>query len=191
MNAISTKSRHPLAENLVLAGWCIIVLWALLLLNMLTPYDFRQWGIQPRTIAGLKGIIFCPLLHANWKHLAANTVVLYVMLVLTLSYSRSLAIGAIIVIWWLGGGLVWLFARAGTVHIGASGLIFGLISYMIFSGIFRREWRAILLSLLVLFLYGGTLLAVFQLIPGVSWSSHFYGAVAGIIAAWWQRTRHR
>jgi membrane associated rhomboid family serine protease len=96
---------------------------------------------------------------------------------------------AILIITLLGGGLVWVFGTANTIHIGASGLIFGLIGFLLFSGIFRREWTALFVSLAIGFFYGGALLSLLSVVPGISWSGHFFGFLAGVMAAWWTKTK--
>jgi membrane associated rhomboid family serine protease len=89
----------------------------------------------------------------------------------------------------LGGLAVWLFGSASAIHIGASGVVFGLVGYLLFIGLFRREWVALAVSAAVFFFYGGALLSLLQLTPGVSWSSHFYGFLAGVLAAWRTKTK--
>ena len=79
------------------------------------------------------------------------------------------------------------FGTANTIHIGASGLIFGLIGFLLFSGIFRREWTALFVSLAIGFFYGGALLSLLSVVPGISWSGHFFGFLAGVMAAWWTK----
>ena len=111
--------------------------------------------------------------------------ILFVLLVVSLSFSRKLTIMAILVISLVGGGLVWLFGGSNTVHIGASGIIFGLIGFLTFIGIFRREWKALLFSLAVFFFYGGTLLSLLRYVPGTSWTGHFFGFLSGALAASW------
>jgi membrane associated rhomboid family serine protease len=102
-------------------------------------------------MGGLPGIVLCPFLHVSLTHLIANSVALFVLLSLALTIGRVLTICALVLILLFGGGLVWLFGRAGTVHVGASGLIFGLIGFLAASGLFRLEWRALAYSILALY----------------------------------------
>ena len=104
-----------------------------------------------------------------------------------MSYNRKLTLEAVAFIGLAGGGLVWVFGSANSVHIGASGIIFGLIGFLLFLGVFRREWKTMIISLVVLVFYGGTLLSLLVYIPGVSWSGHFFGFCAGVVAAWLAR----
>jgi membrane associated rhomboid family serine protease len=107
-----------------------------------------------------------------------------ILLWLALTYSRIQAVEAIIIIVMVGGGLVWIFGAAGTVHVGASGVIFGLIGFLLFSAVFTRDIKSFLVAIVVLFFYGGAMLTGFVPTPGVSWSGHVFGFLAGILAAW-------
>jgi membrane associated rhomboid family serine protease len=178
------KSHRNLETSLTV----VIVLWLVLLADLLLPIDLRQYGIRPREIDGLAGILFAPFLHANLAHLAANSGALFVLMLVSLSYNRRLTFRAAAVIILLGGFLVWVFGRPHTIHIGASGLIFGLIGFFLFLGFFRREWSALVVSIIVFFLYGGALLSLLVYVPGVSWSGHVFGFVSGVAAAWFARS---
>jgi membrane associated rhomboid family serine protease len=173
-----------LKQALKTATAMVMLLWGIHAFNWFLPFDLRHFGIRPRSLEGLVGILGAPLLHGNLSHLAANTGALIVLLTVALAYHRKLAISALGIII-LGGGLaVWLFGSASAIHIGASGVVFGLVGYLLFIGLFRREWVALAVSAAVLLLYGGGLFSLLQITPGVSWSSHFYGFLAGVLAAW-------
>ena len=178
-------------KNLQLAMLLILLPWLVFLINLVVPVDLRLFGLRPRQIDGLWGILCAPFLHGNLNHLIANTGALFVLLVAALAYSRRLALVALLIIAVLGGGLVWIFGKANTIHIGASGIIFGLIGFLIFIGLFRREWRAMALSAGVFFLYGGAILSLLDNIPGISWEGHAFGFLSGCLAAWWTKSRKR
>ena len=173
-----------LKRSLIAAALVVGLVWLVFFLNLITPNDLRIYGIQPRHLTGLRGILFSPFLHANFAHLTANTGAMFVLLAISFLYSIRLTIAALAIIMGLGGGAVWLFGAPYTVHVGASGVIFGLIGFLIFSGLFRRDILALAASLLVLFLYGGMLFYNFIPAPGVSWTGHVFGFIAGVIAAW-------
>ena len=150
-------------------------------------------GIRPLEADGLWGVLFAPLLHANWAHLLANTgpaLVLGFLLTLT-GLSRFVFAAAIV--WILGGLGTWLIGNLGsscgpTDHIGASGLIFGWLTFLLVFGWFTRRIWQILVSVVVLFLYGGVLwgaVPVLNVCGGVSWQGHLCGALAGVVAAYW------
>ncbi len=151
-----------LSRNVKTALTAVTCLWVIfvlgMILNQFWSVDIRSFGIQPREAKGLVGIMFWPFLHGNIFHLLANSFALFFLILLSLVFFKKLTILAIVIITLVGGSAVWVFAGRNTVHIGASGLIFGLIGFMISGGIFRKELKALLLSGVVLFLYGGLLL---------------------------------
>ena len=169
--------------SLIIVG----AIWAVFVLNLFLPYDLRMYGLRPRQISSLQGILFMPFLHGNLTHLIANTGTLLVLLVASLSFSRKLTLFALLVIFLIGGGLVWLFGGPNTVHIGASGIIFGLIGFLMFIGFFRREWKSLAVSFVIFLFYGGALLSLMTYMPGISWTGHLFGFLSGILAAWWSR----
>ncbi|GBC61124.1 rhomboid family intramembrane serine protease [Desulfonema ishimotonii] len=176
-----------LYRNIQIAFALITVLWLIYAINIVLPADLRCYGLKPRRTDGLPGIVLAPLLHASFRHLTGNSGPLFVLLVVSLTLSRSMTLAALFLITVLGGGGVWLFGTAGTVHVGASGLIFGLLGFTICIGIFQRRWKPLIFSLIVFFAYGGVLMSLFIHMPGVSWSSHFWGFISGVLAAWWLR----
>ena len=171
--------------NLRIAFAAVVILWLVYLLNFVLIVDLRLYGLKPRDINGLWGIFAAPFLHVDLHHLTANTGVLFILLVVSLSYSRALTLQAILIIMLLGGGMVWVVAKPGTLHIGASGIIFGLIGFLICLGIFRRDWKALIISIVISILYGGVLYSLLIYIPGISWSGHLFGFISGVLAAWW------
>ena len=174
-------------KKLQLALIAVSLPWLVYLGDRFTPVDFRLYGLRPRHLNGLWGIILSPFLHVDINHLIANTGALFVLLIVSLSFSRRLTFISILIISIVGGGLVWVFGRGNTVHIGSSGIIFGLIGFLMFIGIFRREWMALVVSLVIFFFYGGALLSLFADLPGISWESHFFGFISGVLAAWWTK----
>jgi membrane associated rhomboid family serine protease len=165
---------------------CVILfigfIWAVYLISLADP-RVDHYGVVPRTAVGLTGIAAMPFLHANLHHLVGNTIPLAVLLLL-LAGSRARSWWVVIAVTVLGGLLLWLFGRPA-VHIGASGLISGLTSFLILSGIRERRVVPLLTAVLVGFLYGSSL--VMGVVPRfgsqVSWDGHLCGAVAGVIVA--------
>jgi membrane associated rhomboid family serine protease len=159
----------------------LLVMWGIRLVDALIPVDFNQFGLLPRTLRGLTGIVTMPFLHVGFGHLISNTVPLVILLGLTVA-SRHQAWPAIVGIIAGNGILLWLFGR-NAYHIGASGLVFGLIAYLITVGIREKQIVSVSVALLVGFLFGGTLL--FGVIPDFSsadsWDGHLCGAVAGVL----------
>ncbi len=172
-------------QNLQIALAAIAILWLVYLINIVLVVDLRLYGLKPRDLDGLWGILVAPFLHVGLHHLIANTGVLFILLAVSLSYSRALTFKALLTIMLLGGGMVWLLGKGGTIHIGASGIIFGLIGFLMFLGIFRRDWKAVMISVVISLLYGGALLTLLVYVPGISWTGHFFGFISGVLAAWW------
>jgi len=165
-----------IASGFVALLWVIAVLdWAL----DLGPEDF---GVRPRQLAGLPGILFAPLLHGGFGHLIANSPPLLV-LGTTMLYLYPQSALRVLPAVYLGPGIaVWLFAR-GSSHVGASGLVYGLVSYIFVAGLLRRDRRAIAASLLVCFMYGALVWGVLPIERGVSWETHLAAAVIGVLLA--------
>ena len=171
-------------RNIRSAFIAIAVLWIVYIINFVLPVDLRLYGLIPRHTDGLWGIIAAPFLHVDIHHLMANSGALFILLAVSLSYSRPLTLRALLVIVLAGGGMVWLLGRPGTVHIGASGVIFGLVGFLMCLGIFRREWKALIISIVITILYGGALHSLLIYIPGISWTGHLFGFLSGVLAAW-------
>lgn len=183
-----TVMEKKLVNHLQLALGVIALLWVIHAADWLMPMmDLRTWGIRPRRISGLWGIAFCPFLHVDWRHLATNSGTLFILLTMSLSFDRKLTAMAIAIIMGLGGFAVWLFGEPNSVHVGASGVIFGLIGFLMFVGLFRRRWDSVLVSVVTAVAYGGAFRALFVYQAGVSFSSHLFGFLAGVLAAWWLR----
>jgi membrane associated rhomboid family serine protease len=160
------------------------VIWGVYFLDLALPMDLKAWGIRPKTVSGLVGLLASPFLHLNYEHLMANSNSLFILLLLALSLNRGVALKAMAIIVVVGGGLVWVFGSSHTIHIGASGLIFGLIGFLLAYGIITRDWQTLLVSVYVTVTYGGALLTGLVPKTGVSWTGHLFGALAGVLAAW-------
>ncbi len=156
------------------------VMWGVFLLSYLLP--LKDYGLQPRSVVGLLGIVTMPFLHAGISHIVGNSIPLVVLLFLLVgSRAKSWQIVAEIVV--LGGALLWVFGRNAN-HVGASGLVSGLIAFLILGGVFERRMIPVIVAIVTFVLYGGSLL--WGLIPrdaSVSWDGHLCGAVAGGLLA--------
>lgn len=161
------------------------------LADIVVPVDFGQFGIVPRSPEGARGILFAPLLHGDFTHLISNSVPLVVLGTGLLYLYRRVSWWVVLIVYVLGGAGVWLFARPASVHIGASGLIYGFAAFIFFSGLLRRDPPSIALALVVTFLYGGMVWGVLPLEPGVSFEAHLSGALAGILCAFLFRNAAR
>ncbi|WP_245401972.1 rhomboid family intramembrane serine protease [Nocardia albiluteola] len=141
-------------------------------------------GIRPRSLDGLEGIAFAPLLHGSWAHLLGNTLPVIVLGLLTLLTGIGRGLGATAIIWVISGLGPWLIGDSRSVTIGASGLVFGWLLYLISRGVFARNLWQIVVGVIVGLLYGGILLGVLPGQPGISWQDHLFGALGGLVAGW-------
>lgn len=162
------------------------VIWAVYLVDWLggSVIELNQYGLRPRNLYGLVGVVTMPFLHGNFSHLIGNTIPLFVLLAL-LAGSRAsswLIVGLIVL---LGDSLLWLFSFNGdAVHVGASGLIYGLATFLVLAGLLERRVLSLFIALLVGFLFGTSMLAGLVPKTGVSWDGHLYGAIAGALVAY-------
>ncbi|MDA7429070.1 rhomboid family intramembrane serine protease [Primorskyibacter aestuariivivens] len=161
----------------------VALLWAVHLLNWTIGYGLNPaFGLIPRHVSGLDGVIAMPLLHGSFAHLMANTPPLLVMggLLVATTTRALLPVNAVVI--GLGGGFVWLFGSSA-IHIGASGLVFGWFGFLVARGLVDRSLITLGATLVVGLLYGSILWGVLPGQPGVSWEAHLFGALAGAAAA--------
>lgn len=148
--------------------------------------DLDLHGVQPRLFSGLDGVLFAPLLHHGWEHLVANTVPVLVLGFLAMAGGLRQWVAVTATIWIIGGLGVWLTAAPATITVGASGLIFGWLTFLLIRGWFNGSVKQILLGVVLFVLWGGMLWGVLPGDPGVSWQGHLFGAIGGVLAAWLQ-----
>ncbi|WP_235916266.1 rhomboid family intramembrane serine protease [Antrihabitans cavernicola] len=161
-----------------------VLLYAIEAVDVLANHRLDQAGVEPREVDGLWGILFAPMLHFGWGHLIANTIPMLVLGFLSLMAGIARGITATAVVWIVGGIGTWLTGGSGSVHIGASVLIFGWLTFLLARGIFNRSAMQILIGLVVLVFYGSLLWGVLPSDPRISWQGHLFGAIGGLIAAW-------
>jgi len=188
--------KKEIKQSFIIALWAVAIIWIVFLVlgpifGIFSESELNDFGIIPRKQIGLKGIIFSPFLHSNWGHLIGNSISLFILTFLVAHFYKKLWIPTTIFSVLVGGLSVWLFARSAN-HIGASGVIFSFIGFLLFSGIFRKSPKSIIIGIVVLLLYGGTLIyGIIPSRPGVSWEGHLFGAIAGIIAAYMYRNKYK
>jgi len=179
--------RKKLFLSMIIPGIFVFLMWMVKIVEVLFDIDLSQFGIYPLSIKGLRGIIFSPFIHADFTHLFNNSVPLFFLSIALFYFYSEVALRVFIGTYFITGFLVWIAGRDAW-HIGASGLVYGLASFLFFSGIIRRYFRLIALSLLIVFLYGSM---VWGLFPGVyknvSWESHMLGFFSGVVLAVWYK----
>ncbi|MDP4223838.1 MAG: rhomboid family intramembrane serine protease [Bacteroidota bacterium] len=179
--------RKKILLSMMIPGIFVFIMWLVKIVEVLFNLDLSGYGIFPLTVRGLPGIIFSPLIHSGFGHLFNNSLPLFFLGTALFYFYSEIAVKVSLWTYFLTGLFVWIAGRQAW-HIGASGLVYGLTSFLFFSGIIRRYYRLVALSLLIVFLYGSM---VWGLFPGVyknvSWESHMLGFISGIILAIWYR----
>jgi membrane associated rhomboid family serine protease len=167
----------------VLPAFLLLLIWAVYLLDQGLGWESARHGLEPRTASGLPGILLAPFLHADLQHLIGNSVPLLVLGTALIYFFPTIALRVTAIAWLATGSGVWLAARP-SVHIGASGLVYALAAFLFLSGLLRRQRSQMGLSLLIVFLYGGMFWGIFPIVPRMSWESHLWGGVVGLLLAW-------
>jgi membrane associated rhomboid family serine protease len=161
----------------------IIAMWIFHIIYASTGSRLGLIGVYPRHPSGIIGIFASPFLHGDWQHLISNSIPLMVLMTIIFSFFKRVAIKSIVLIYILTGTAVWLFAR-DVIHIGASGVVYGLVSFVFWNGIFRRNLKSIILALIVTILYSGYFLGILPNQEGISWESHLFGGIVGILVSY-------
>jgi membrane associated rhomboid family serine protease len=160
----------------------VFLIWLVYFLEIRFGNNFNEYGIYPQTLTGLRGIIFSPFLHGSIEHLFGNSIPLLVMLASLFYFYEGIATKVLLWGIFLTGFLTWTFARP-SYHIGASGVVYFLVSFIFFSGVFRKYYRLAAVSLIVVFLYGSTVWYIFPIEEQISWEGHLSGFLVGFIFA--------
>ncbi|MFN0729780.1 rhomboid family intramembrane serine protease [Polaribacter gochangensis] len=158
----------------------IFVIWFVYWIEIHFSFNFTKAGIYPRSLSGLKGVLFSPFIHSDTNHLFNNSIPLFVLLSFLIYFYRSVYLKVIFLGGLLSGLLTWLIAREA-YHIGASGIVYLLFSFVFFSGIIKKQFQLVAVSLIVIFLYGSMVWYVFPIKEGVSWEGHLSGFLVGFI----------
>lgn len=158
----------------------VLLIWGLELVDtVILRGQLDRWGIRPRRLSGLWGIVWAPLLHGNLKHLTANTVPLLVLGWLITLQGRNVFLLVTGMVWVASGVGTWLFGGNNTNHIGASGIVFGYFGYLLLRGYFEQSPTAIAIAVLVGLIYGSMIWGVLPIRRGKSWQSHLFGFLGG------------
>lgn len=150
--------------------------------DFVLPINLLGFGIRPRSLFGLTGIIFSPFLHSNFAHLAANFIPLLVLSILVSMLNPARFVQRTVLLILLSGGLTWLISSAGIV-VGASGLVFAYWAFLITHGLVKKRFKEVLIAIITIFIYGALALTLFKFEQGVSWAGHISGVIAGVLLA--------
>jgi membrane associated rhomboid family serine protease len=181
-------SDDPIVLGVVLVLALVALMWVVEGVDQLADGRLDAYGIVPREVDGLDGVAFAPFLHGGWDHLIGNTIP-FLVLGLAIALGGIARVATVTVIVALVGGLgTWLVAPSNTIHIGASGIVFGFAAYLVARGVYSRSIGQIALGVVVLAVWGTTLLRGLVPEDGISWQGHLFGAIGGVLAA---RLLHR
>lgn len=185
---IDTTATAPAKRDDRQAGFLLVaamagLMWLVEIADAVSGWDPDSWGIRPHDPDRLIGVVFAPFLHADFGHLAGNTVPFLALgfAIALNGLARVLAVTAIVAL--VGGLGTWLIASESSIHIGASGIVFGYASYLIVRGAFNRSALELLMGALVAAIWGSALLSGLLPADGISWQGHLSGAVGGVVAA--------
>ncbi|MFK7810729.1 MAG: rhomboid family intramembrane serine protease [Saprospiraceae bacterium] len=195
---MSPNKKATLLDRIRLPLFFLFLIWSIHFLQVVMNWKLGFLGILPREFHGLKGIFFAPLIHADLKHLVNNSIPFFALSSIILYFYPRVAVNSFVRIYLFTGIMVWLIGNyffcgleyghgCNSYHIGASGVVYGLATFIMGTGIFRRNIKSIVLALIVLFYYSGMFMGILPREEGVSWESHLYGGIVGLLVAWYYR----
>lgn len=191
MHSVNWKQKRALEKKRVTLSvliplWFCTIIWMIHFIQWGFGIDLSLLGIVPRELKGLRGIVFGPLLHGSWGHLGSNTLPMLALGFLMIYFYHSIAYRIIFLIWFFDGLGVWLIGR-DSVHLGASGLIYGMASFLFFSGMLRKNRSLLAVSLVTVFAYGSMVWGMLPYVTDVSWEAHLMGFLSGVMLAVYYR----
>ncbi|MGB2364469.1 MAG: rhomboid family intramembrane serine protease [Flavobacteriales bacterium] len=178
---MSTQRKYSI---FILPALFILVLFVVEWIEYTYGMRFAKYGVLPRTLEGLKGVLLSPFIHSDWKHLTNNALPLFVLTATLGFFYKGIAKEVFLWSWLMSGLWLWAIGRP-SFHIGASGLLYALASFLFFSGFIRKHTKLMSISMFVVFLYGGMVWGIFPMKKHISWEGHLAGALAGLILAYW------
>ena len=183
------SEKRKLIHSLIFPALFIFIMWMVKFSEIIFNIDFKDLGVYPRSVYGLIGIISSPFIHADFAHLIANSLPLFFLSFMLFYFYREISYKIFFLIFFVTGIWVWFGGRE-SFHIGASGIVYGLASFLFFSGIIRRNTKLMGITLVIAFLYGSMIWGIFpEFFPekNISWESHLSGLLGGLIFAYYYR----
>ncbi len=174
-------------HSMIFPGAFVVAFWLIELIERTLDLNLANFGVYPLHLKGLPGILFSPFIHSGFNHLMSNSIPFFILFFALIYFYRHISYRIFFFLYILSGLTVWLAGREAW-HIGASGVVYALASFHFISGIIRNDVRLLTLSVVVVFLYGGLIWGVFPIDPSISWEGHFWGAVSGIVLAFYYRS---
>ena len=173
-------------HSLIFPAAFIFIFWLVKIIEQTTGLSFIKLGVYPHHLNGLQGIIFSPFIHSDFNHLISNSIPFFILLFMLIYFYRRISYRIFFQMYILAGICVWLAGREAW-HIGASGVIYALAAFHVVSGVIRNDARLLTLSVIVVFLYGGMIWGIFPINPDISWEGHLWGAISGVVLAFYYR----
>ena len=188
MSKMEKDEKQKLFFSLFYPGCFVALIWVVKILERVLEDSFVSFGIYPRELYGLKGILFSPLIHSDFSHLINNSIPLLILGACLFYFYRKLAFKVVLISWVTSGLYTWISARIG-YHIGASGLVYSLFGFLLISGFLRKNNSLIGISFLVAFLYGSMVWGILPWEKGISWEGHLWGFFIGVVLAVFYRRK--
>lgn len=188
----STREKQLILRSLMWPAVFVLLLWLIKAFELVSGISLSEYGMSPRSFKGLYGIFTYPLLHKDFSHLISNSVPLLFLGTALYYYYRQASHIIFLQLLVISGFWLWVIGEPGSIHIGASGLVYGLAAFHITAGLIKRNKKLLAFALLVMFLYGSMVWGVFpDFFPhrNISWEGHLMGMIAGIILAWYHRSK--
>ncbi len=164
--------------------WFVGLIWVIHLIQVFGGIDLRTLGVFPRHWEGLPGILTAPLIHGSWGHLFFNSLSFVMIGTVLFWFYPRIALKSVLFLYVMSGLGIWISGQPDSFHIGASGIIYGMVSLVFWNGVFRRNVKSVILALIILMMYSGLFEGILPGQEGISWEGHLSGAIAGIILAW-------
>jgi len=180
---MESNQSHALSEWVLLAPlFAVLSIWTVYWAEIQFGMNLNHLGVYPRTLEGFRGVLFSPFIHGSVEHLYNNTVPLAVLISFMVHFYRDVALKVLVIGMLLCGLITWLIARPAH-HIGASGMIYVMATFIFFKGIFAKHYRLVALSLIVVFIYGSMIWYIFPIKEDISWEGHLSGFITGLSLA--------
>lgn len=169
-------------------AFLVLVIWLIYWFEIQFDLNFNKFGVYPRTLKGIRGVFLSPFIHSNTNHLFNNSIPLFVLTSSLFYFYRTVAIKILVIGTIFTGFLTWCMARE-SYHIGASGVVYLVFSFVFFSGMIKKHYRLVALSLIIIFLYGSMVWYILPIKDGISWEGHLSGFLVGLLFAIWFRKK--
>jgi len=176
------SEKTELFSTLFIPGLFLLVMWLVKAIELQFDFSLIKFGVFPQTAKGLKGILFSPFIHKDLTHLFNNSYPILVLGGFLFSVYRKIALQIFVWLFFISGFWLWIIGRP-SFHIGASGIIYALASFLFISGVIRKTPRLAAVSCIIIFLYGSMIWGVFPTKESISWEGHLSGFLSGFLVA--------